>query len=83
MIPNQQQAYPPNGSTQVVVSQPGSPIEVLARLGLTEPAQQELVEAFRRAAKQAVDDVVAGRQEPAKAAYFIARRLDGDAWWKR
>jgi hypothetical protein len=83
--------YPSNGAVQLTQSTalPHRPKvkEIFDLLRSEHNVPDELLiqlgESFSRAAIQAVDDVVAGRQEPAKAAYFIARRLDGDAWWKR
>jgi hypothetical protein len=84
---DQHKGYPPNGSadttTRVVLPQPGSVRELMARLGLTEQAQQELVETFRRAVVRVVDDVVGNRQTQAIVGYYVLRRLDGDTWWKR
>jgi hypothetical protein len=51
----------------------GVPFDVLEQIG----------DAFSRAAIQVVDEVVAGRQQPAAVAYYIARQLDGAVWWKR
>jgi hypothetical protein len=42
----------------------------------------QLGDAFSRAALQVVDDVVAGRQQPAITAYFIAHRFNNSVWWK-
>jgi hypothetical protein len=58
-------------------------LDVLRRdYGVPHDLCEQLGDAFSQAAKQVVDDVVAGRQQPAIAAYYIARRLDGPVWWQ-
>jgi hypothetical protein len=42
---------------------------------------EALGEAFSYAATRVIDDVVAGHKTP--LAYYLVRRLDSDAWWKR
>jgi hypothetical protein len=76
-----------NGSTSVPLPRRPKVTDVFVVLrshyGVAEVLLEDLGEAFSRAAVRVVDDVVAGRQGPAVVAYFIARRFDGDLWWKR
>jgi hypothetical protein len=80
--PNGEVRYTPDRLPLTPKRRPAEVIRILKdSFNVPDETVEALGEAFSYAATRVVDDVVAARKNP--LAFYLVRRLDSDAWWKR